>query len=269
MLGAIFGDVVGSVYEFNPTLDYDFPLLTERSTFTDDTICTIAVADAYMNKYPYKTSLLIWCNSYPYPLGGYGARFNEWLHSKDTCAYHSWGNGSAMRVSALGWLCSSLDEVLQEATYSAACTHNHPDGIRGAQAVAAAIYQARNGMSKDELLKYIQDMFEYPKKDVDMFGDPFEYSLEDYRGYFDESCQGTVSAAFLCIRESHDFESAIRLAVSLGADADTLGAIVGAIAESLYGMPEEFQEEVLKRLPEDMEEVYNDFKSVVYGKKKT
>ena len=263
MLGAIFGDIVVSVYEFNPTLDYHFPLLTEESTFTDDTICTIAIAAAYMDHRPYKDLLRLWCYGYPNPMGGYGGRFSEWLRSPNPCAYYSWGNGSAMRVSALGWLCSSLDEVLQEATYSAACTHNHPEGIRGAQAVAAAIYLARNGTSKDELLKYIQDMFGYPKKDVDMFGDPFEYSLEDYRGDFDESCEGTVSAAFLCIRDSHDFESAIRLAVSLGADADTLGAIVGAIAEPLYGMPKEFKEEVLKRLPEDMLDVYSQFKKSI------
>ena len=260
MLGAIFGDIVGSVYEFTPTHDYNFPLLTKESTFTDDTICTIAIADAYMHHRPYKTELQIWCASYPNPMGGYGARFNQWLHTPFALAYYSWGNGSAMRVSSIGWLCSSLDEVLQEATYSAVCTHNHPEGIRGAQAVAAAIYLARTGMSKEELLEYVQRTFRYPI---------LHEELDFYRDYFDESCEGTVSAAFICIRDSHDYESAIRLAVSLGADADTLGAIVGAIAESLYGMPEEFQEEALKRLPEDMEEVYNDFKSVVYGKKKT
>lgn len=269
MLGAIFGDIVGSVYEFNPTHDYHFPLLTEESTFTDDTICTIAIADAYMHHRPYKTELQAWCASYPNPMGGYGARFNQWLHTPIDLAYYSWGNGSAMRVSSIGWLCSSLEEVLQEATYSSACTHNHPDGIRGAQAVAAAVYLARTGMGKDELLAYVRDKFGYPTPYYDENGD-VDYDLMDYRGYFDESCEGTVSAAFLCIRDSYDFESAIRLAVSLGADADTLGAIVGAIAEALYGMPKEFKEEVIKRLPEDMLDVYSQFKkSIKYGKKGT
>ena len=245
MIGAIFGDIVGSVYEFNPTHDYHFPLLTKESTFTDDTICTIAIAAAYMDRRPYKDLLRLWCYGYPTPMGGYGGRFSEWLRTPNPCAYYSWGNGSAMRVSSLGWLCSSIEEVLQEATCSAACTHNHPDGIRGAQAVAAAVYLARTGMGKDELLAYVRDKFDYPTSYYDENGD-VDYDLDDYRDYFDESCEGTVSAAFLCIRDSHDFESAIRLAVSLGADADTLGAIVGAIAEPLYGMPLEFKEEVFK-----------------------
>lgn len=253
MIGAIFGDIVGSVYEFNPTIDYDFPLLTKESTFTDDTICTIAIADAYMHHRPYKNELQAWCAAYPNPMGGYGARFNQWLHTPFALAYHSWGNGSAMRVSSLGWLCSSLEEVLQEATYSAACTHNHPDGIRGAQAVAAAVFLARIGRSKDFILEWVEDTFGY-----DLSGD-----LDVFRGKFDESCNGTVPAAFLCIRDSRDFESAIRLAISLSADADTLGAIVGAIAEPLYGMPKEFKEEVLKRLPEDMLDVYSQFKKSI------
>lgn len=260
MLGAIFGDIVGSVYEFNPTHNYHFPLLTEESTFTDDTICTIAIAAAYMDRRPYKNLLRLWCYGYPTPMGGYGGRFSEWLRSHNPCAYYSWGNGSAMRVSSIGWLCSSIEEVLQEATYSAACTHNHPDGIRGAQAVAVAVFMARTGMSKDFILEWVEDSFGY-----DLSGD-----LDVFRGKFDESCNGTVPAAFLCIRDSYNFESAIRLAVSLGADADTLGAIVGAIAEPLYGMPKEFKEEVLKRLPADMLDVYSQFKkSIEYGKKKT
>lgn len=231
MYGAIFGDIAGSAYEFHPTHDYNFDLITQDSMFTDDTICTMAIADAFMNGRPYRTSLLSWCSAYPHPMGGYGGRFYEWLHSKNPTAYYSWGNGSAMRVSALGWLCSDLDETLQEATYSAACTHNHPDAIRGAQAVAAAVYLARTGVCKDVILKFVEQTFCY-----DLSGD-----LSIFRGKFDESCNGTVPAAFLCIRDSHDFESAIRLAVSLGADADTLGAIVGAIAEPLYGMPEEYK----------------------------
>ena len=253
MIGAIFGDIVGSVYEFNPTHDYHFPLLTKESTFTDDTICTIAIAAASMDRRPYKDLLRLWCYGYPTPMGGYGARFSEWLRSSNPCAYHSWGNGSAMRVSSIGWLCHTIEEVLQEATYSAACTHNHPDGIRGAQAVAVAVFLARIGRSKDFILEWVENTFGY-----DLSGD-----LDVFRGKFDESCNGTIPSAFLCIRNSHDFESAIRLAVSLGADADTLGAIVGAIAEPLYGMPLEFKEEVFKRLPEDMLDVYSQFKKSI------
>ncbi|MCM1034940.1 MAG: ADP-ribosylglycohydrolase family protein [Bacteroides sp.] len=251
MLGAIFGDIAGSVYEFNPTTRYDFPLITKQSTFTDDTICTIAIADAYINGAPYDVYLLHWCSKYPNPMGGYGGSFQRWLQEADAPAYFSWGNGSAMRVSSLGWLCQSENEVLEEATYSAACTHNHPDGIRGAQATALAVFLARRGVSKEEILERIEHTFGYSIVNG---------SLEDYRGRFDESCNGTVPAAFLCIRDSHDYESAIRLAVSLAADADTLGAIVGGIAEALYGMPADLQEAALGLLPAEIKKVYQQFK---------
>lgn len=254
MLGAILGDIVGSVYEFNPTNDYNFPLLNKQSGYTDDTICTIAVADAYMNNKAYCDVLREWCGRYPHPMGGYGENFNRWLHSADCLPYYSWGNGSAMRVSSLGWLCRSETEVLSAATYSAACTHNHPDGIRGAQSAALAVYLAHNGMDKAELLQHIEHIFGY-----EIIGS----NLDNYRCKFDESCNGTLPAAFLCIRDSHDYESAIRLAVSLGADADTLGAIVGGIAEALYGMPEIYQKAVLDFLPTEMLQVYEQFRERV------
>ncbi len=250
MLGAIFGDIVGSVYEFNPTQNYQFPLLSNRSSFTDDTICTVAVADAFMNGVPYGVSLRKWCGRYPHPMGSYGGSFARWLQTENAPAYFSWGNGSAMRVSALGWLCQSEAEVLSAATYSAACTHNHPDGIRGAQATALAIFLARQGVAKNELLQRIEHTFGY---------DIAAGYLDDYRGKFDESCNGTVPATFLCIRDSEDYESAIRLAVSLAADADTLGAIVGGISEALYGMPATFRQAASDRIPSDMLEVYKQF----------
>lgn len=250
MLGAIFGDIVGSVYEFNPTNDYNFPLLNKQSNYTDDTICTIAVADAYMNKKTYCDALRDWCLRYPHPIGEYGGSFNRWLHSSDCLPYYSWGNGSAMRVSSLGWLCKTRNEVLAEATYSAVCTHNHPDGIRGAQATALAVFLAQKGMDKKELLHEIEHLFGY---------DIANGSLSDYRGKFDESCTGTVPAAFLCIRDSRDYESAIRLAVSLGADADTLGAIVGGIAEALYGMPDDFRQYAGNLLPDKMRLIVEQF----------
>lgn len=250
MLGAIFGDIVGSVYEFNPTQNYLFPLLTKQSSFTDDTICTIAIADAFMNEVPYEVSLREWCKRYPHPMGNYGGSFARWLQNENAPAYFSWGNGSAMRVSALGWLCQTEADVLSAATYSAACTHNHPDGIRGAQATALAVFLARNYIGKEELLQRIEHTFGYTIA---------AGRLDDYRGKFDESCNGTVPAAFLCIRDSVNYESAIRLAVSLAVDADTLGAIVGGIAEALYGMPAMFQQAALDMLPSDMLEVYKQF----------
>ncbi len=250
MLGAIFGDIVGSVYEFNPTQNYRFSLLNEQSSFTDDTICTVAIADAFMNGVPYELSLRKWCGCYPHPMGSYGGSFARWLQTENAPAYFSWGNGSAMRVSALGWLCQTEAEVLSAATYSAACTHNHPDGIRGAQATALAVFLARQGMEKEDLLQRIEHTFGYAIANG---------SLDDYRGKFDESCNRTVPAAFLCIRDSEDYESAIRLAVSLAADADTLGAIVGGIAEALYGMPATFRQAALDRLPNDMLDVYKQF----------
>ena len=256
MLGAIFGDIVGSVYEFNPTYDYNFPLLTEASTFTDDTICTIAIADACMNKIPYDVALRKWCLQFPTPTGGYGGSFNDWIKKPDAPPYFSWGNGAPMRVSSIGWLFDTAEDVLSAATYSAACTHNHPDGIKGAQAAAFAVYLARKGMGKEALLASIEHTFGY-----DIAGG----FLCDYQGVFDESCRGTMPAAFLCIKDSHDFESAIRQAVSLGADADTLGAIVGAIAEPLFGMPEEFKKAAFARLPKNMQKIILKFELLRFG----
>jgi len=257
MLGSIFGDIVGSVYEFNPTQNYNFKLLTEESTFTDDTICTIAIADASLNNRSLVEALREWCNKYPTPMGSYGGSFGRWLKAKDPLPYFSYGNGAAMRVGAIGWIWNTDPEVLAMATYSAAVTHNHPDGIRGAQATALATYFARIGMAKDVLLERIERMFGYEIEDG---------SLDDYRGRFDETCMGTMPAAFLCLRDSHDYESAIRLAVSLGADADTLGAIVGGIADALYGMPYEYMNEVFRRLPDDMKKICNQFeKETQYG----
>ena len=252
MLGAILGDIVGSVYEFHPTSDINFPLLTKESIFTDDTICTIAIADAFMNRRPYASSLVSWCSKYPTPMGGYGGMFLQWLKAKRNLPYFSFGNGSAMRVSSIGWLCDDENEVLAEATYSAACTHNHPEGIKGAQATAMAIFLARNGMEIVEIVDVIESMFGY-----EIFGS----SLDQYRGKFEGSCQGTIPAAFLCLLGSDDFESAIRKAILLRGDADTLGAIVGGIAEALYGIPQEFADAALNILPPEMRKIYQQFKS--------
>lgn len=249
MIGAIIGDIVGSVYEFNPTNRYDFAWITPRSSFTDDTVCTIAVADAAMNGRDYGETLYAWCRRYPCPMGGYGGRFLQWVHSDNPQPYNSLGNGSAMRVASIGWLFTTEEEVLEQAKRSAECTHNHQQGIAGAQAVALAIFLARNGATKEQIIERMAT-----------FGFSINgRTLEDYRNRFDETCGGTIPAAMLCLQEATDFESAVRLAVSLGADADTLGAIVGGIAEALWGISEDIRKPALARLPEDIRNVVSQF----------
>lgn len=224
MIGAIAGDIIGSVYEFEGTKDYDFQLFQEGSTYTDDSILTVAVADCLLHKKEYGITLKEYGNKYPY--GGYGGRFREWLNSRETQPYGSYGNGSAMRVSPIGFAFSSLEQVLEEAKRSAECTHNHPEGIKGAQSVAAAIYLARTGQSKDEIKAYIQKAFDY---DLD-------HSISEIRpnALFDETCQISVPEAIMAFLDSTGYEDAVRKAVSLGADADTQACIAGGIAQAFY-----------------------------------
>ncbi|MCC8176579.1 MAG: ADP-ribosylglycohydrolase family protein [Bacteroidales bacterium] len=264
MLGAIIGDIVGSRYEFDPTNDYNFEMFAPGSDFTDDTVCTIAIADAWLKGRDYGDSLHEWCRKYPHPKGGYGGRFREWVMSDDPKPYGSFGNGSAMRVSSIGWLYDQPGDILGEAAKSAECTHNHEAGIEGAQAVAAAISDCRKlraekkgqPLSRDEILGdgLYHGIMCYMMNPYD-----FQLNLEDYRNKFDETCQGTVPVAFAIILESNSFEDAIRRAVSLGADADTLGAIVGSIAEALWGIPEWMKKKALSYLPQEMRDVLTEF----------
>lgn len=258
MLGAIIGDIVGSRYEFANIHTTDFELFTPYNNFTDDTICTIAIADALLKGKPFKDSLLYWCRKYPSPMGAYGARFAQWVHSADPQPYHSFGNGSAMRVAPCGWL-GNLEEVLEAAQKSAACTHNHPEGIKGAQCVAHAIALALGGSSKEEIRQIATQTYGYD----------LSTSCEALRGSysFDETCQGTVPQAFICFLESHDFESALRLAVSIGGDSDTLAAITGGIAEAYYGIPTDIEAQALTYLPEEFREVVREFQHEV-GRKR-
>ena len=253
MLGAIIGDIVGSRYEFANIHTTDFELFTPYNNFTDDTICTIAVADALLKGKPFKDSLLYWCRKYPSPMGAYGARFAQWVHSANPQPYHSFGNGSAMRVAPCGWL-GSLDEVLEAAQKSAACTHDHPEGIKGAQCVAHAIALARFGSSKEEIRQIATQTYGYDLSN----------SCEALRGSysFDETCQGTVPQAFICFLESHDFESALRLAGSIGGDSDTLAAITGGIAEAYYGIPADIEAQALTYLPKEFREVVREFREI-------
>lgn len=239
MIGAISGDVIGSVHEGAPAKSKDFPLFVPNSSFTDDTVLTIAVASAIRKGEDYATSLRRWGRRYPD--AGYGGWFYQWLCRDDAPPYNSFGNGSAMRVAAVGWAYDDLDVVLREATKSAECTHNHPEGINGAQAVAAAILAARKGQTKDDIAAVLSDSFGY---DVTI-----DLSSLQCRGGFDITCQGTVPAAAAAFLQSANFEDAIRNAISLGGDADTLACIAGAMAEPHYGsVPARIQFEVLRRL---------------------
>ena len=259
MLGAIIGDIVGSRWEFQPTNDYNFELFSDKNSFTDDTICTIAVADAILhNSNDYGKYIHEWCRKYPNPMGGYGGSFAQWVRSDNPKPYGSYGNGSAMRVSPIGMWFDKREEVLEHARKSAECSHDHIEGIKGAQSVALAVHYAI------ELRDII--LYDYQcgmKELVGYAANPFGYNIdirkEDVINRFDETCQGTVPVALWVIYHSKSFEDAIRKAVSLGADADTLGAIVGGIAEQIWDIPEEIKESAMRILPDEMKHLVKDY----------
>ncbi len=267
LLGAIAGDTIGAPYEFNDN-NYkakDFPLFSAASGFTDDSVMTIAVADALMAGFgdEAKTEKLLVESmrnfGLQHPYAGYGGRFCHWLVSKNPQPYNSWGNGSAMRVSAVGWIYDTLEEVEKYAEISARVTHNHPEGIKGAQATAAAIFLARTGKSKQEICDYVEQKYGYPLSQ--MICDEIRPA---YR--MNESCQGTVPRAFCAFREGVDFEDVARTAVSLGGDSDTLAAIACSIAEAFYGIPENIAQETVNRLDEDLLEVVVKFQKFMESK---
>ncbi len=255
MLGAIIGDIVGSRYEFNPTNDYNFEIFAKGSDFTDDTICTVAVADALLKGRDYGESIHEWCQRYPNPKGSYGGRFHNWVMSANPEPYGSFGNGSAMRVSPIGWWFYNREDVLSEATKTAECTHNHPEGIKGACTVALAIMLA-NKMRQE---KGEVDVAALLEECVRFSGYNIDIRREAVLNRFDETCQGTVPVALWIIGQSNSFEDSIRRAVSLGADADTLGAIVGGIAEAIWGIPEWMKSKAQTYLPKEVIKVICDF----------
>ena len=261
MIGAIIGDIVGSRWEFNPTNDYGFEWLSEENGFTDDTICTVAVADALLHDKDFGESIHDWCNRYPHPMGGYGGRFAQWVHRDNPQPYNSFGNGSAMRVSPVAYWYESADKVLDAAAATALPSHNHEEGIKGAQTVALAIFKAKQ--FGNDAPNHIDDILEACVK---FSGYNINIRKEDVINRFDETCQGTVPVALWIIGLSDSFEDAVRRAVSLGADADTLGAIVGSIAEVIWGIPEEIKQEILEYLPDDMKLVISDFFAEQSGK---
>jgi ADP-ribosylglycohydrolase len=246
MLGALAGDIIGSIFEWNNINTTHFNLFNPNCFFTDDSVLTVALADSILTGTPYGKNLKKFFHLYPGR--GYGGSFAAWAGSDENEPYNSWGNGAAMRISPVGYAFDMIDEVLRKAKEYTEITHNHPEGIKGAQATASAIYLSRNGKSKKEIREYIADTFGYD----------LSKNCDEIRPYysFNESCQGTVPEAITAFLDSTDFESAIRLAVSLGGDSDTLACITGGIAQAFYGgVPKSIAERVLAILDNKLRDV--------------
>ena len=266
MYGAILGDIIGSPYEFDRgSKSKDFPLFSPDSTYTDDSVMTLAVADAFLSLLPETTDEDIRCQliqsmqtyGRKYPYAGYGGMFRRWLKDPNPQPYGSYGNGSAMRVSSAGWLFDNLETVRHMARLSAEVTHNHPEGIKGAEATASAIFLARTGSTKAEIKTYIEANFHYD----------LSRSCDEIRPTYRhvESCQETVPEAIIAFLEGVSFEDVIRTAVSLGGDCDTLTAIAGSMAEGFYGVPEELKQQCREKLPEDLRKVLRRFEKTLHS----
>jgi len=250
MLGAIAGDIIGSVFEAFNVKTTDFPLFSPDSKYTDDTVLTVAIAHSILNDVDYAVSLKDFGRRYWY--AGFGPRFFAWLRSEDYSPYNSWGNGSAMRVSPVGFAFNTRDEVLEQARKSAEATHNHPEAVKGAQATALAIYLARTGYGKEEIKKEITECFGYS---LDRTLDEIQPTYT-----FDASCQGTVPESLIAFLESEGYEDAVRKSISIGGDSDTIACITGGIAQAFYGeVPGEIVFEVRERLPDLLLEITEDF----------
>ena len=249
MLGAIAGDIIGSVYEWHPIDTTDFPLFSPACRFTDDSVLTIAVADVILQGGGYADVLRRYARMYPD--AGYGGTFYQWAMSEAAGPYNSWGNGSAMRVSPVGWAFDDLETVLAQAEKTAVVTHDHPEGIKGAQATAAAIFLARKGRGKHDIREYVEDTFGYD----------LSATIDEIRpGYhFDVSCQGSVPPAIRAFLEAEDYEQAVRLAISLGGDSDTLACIAGSVAEAFYGIASHIKLRALQCLDKPLRRIVDEF----------
>lgn len=252
ILGAIVGDTMGSVYEFWSTKKYDFSMPLPRMEYTDDSVMTLAVADWLCRGNHSEKDLVEimqeWGRKYPHPYGNYGGMFTHWLWNDNPQPYNSWGNGSAMRVSACGFAFDTLEQTIKIAERSAAVTHNHPEGIKGAVATAVAIFFARIGWTKEDMRVYIEEHYGYD----------LQRTCDDIRPQytFKSTCQETVPESLIAFFESSNYEDAIRLAISLGGDADTMAAIAGAVAAAYYkDIPDYLAEFALSKLPDDLKQV--------------
>ena len=248
MLGAVIGDIAGSRFEWHNRKSKEFTLFHERCHFTDDTVMTLAICAALLECEPDESlaeltveAMQVWGRAYP--KAGYGGRFRQWLQADEPEPYNSFGNGSAMRVSGCGWAGSSLEQVKQLSAQVTEVTHNHPEGLKGAEATAVAIYLARTGSTKEELRQYMEEHYY-----------PLDFTLDAIReAYtFDVTCQGSVPQALEAFLEADSFEATIRNAISIGGDSDTIAAIAGSIAEAYYGVPVEMREQALTYLDVDM-----------------
>ena len=254
MLGALAGDIIGSPYEFYNTKSMDFELFTEWTKFTDDSVMTLAVAKWLIEDAEHSARHLIRCMQElgrRYPRAGYGGNFDWWLRQENPQPYNSWGNGAGMRVSPVGLYAKTLDDALELAEISASVSHNHPEGIKGAQAIAASVFLCKDGKSKQEIKEYVEETFGYN----------LSRTIDDIRPnyYFDVSCQGSVPEAIIAFLEGNSFEEVIRLAISLGGDSDTIGCMAGAIAACRYPIPEEIAERCDSLLTEDLRDVKDKF----------
>lgn len=264
MLGAIIGDIVGSIYEFDNIKTKEFPFFDEGKEYTDDSILTIATADWLLNGGEIGNYYLKYATDYPYPMGSYGTMFVEWTHRSRRGImqpYNSCGNGSAMRIGPVGWAFDTESKTLKAAKVSAECTHNHPEGIKGAQAVALCIFLARQGKTSSEIRDRIQRDFGY---DLSLTVDEIRprYSWEGLDGAISGgTCQGSVPQAITCALEATDFEDAVRNAISIGGDSDTIGCITGSIAEALYGIPDDMRKYGISSLPSALRTIVERFEN--------
>ena len=249
MIGALAGDIIGSVYEWNNIKTKDFTLFRPECFFTDDSVLTVALAEAILRGSDYEALMKKYYHRYPH--AGYGGSFHKWARSSQSGPYNSWGNGAAMRISPAGFAFESLEEVLHQSRVYTALTHNHPEGIKGAQATATAIFLARNGADKLQIKRHLSSSFGY---DLDRTCDDIRPVYQ-----FNESCQKTVPEAIIAFLESEGFEDSIRLAISLGGDSDTLACITGGISEAYYGVPEFISSKVLQILDDDLRAITLEF----------
>ena len=264
MLGSIIGDIVGSIYEFHNIKTTDFPFFQEDMEYTDDSILTLATADWLMHGGQSGDYYLRYALDNPDPMGSYGASFVRWVgraRQGDTRPYNSYGNGSAMRVGPVGWAGTTKEETLELARRSAECTHNHPEGIKGAQAVALCIFLARTGSTPADIRQAVGDAFGY-SLGLTVGELRARYSWDGIDGRGDGgSCQDSVPQAITCALEAAGFEDAMRAAISIGGDSDTIGCIAGSIAEALYGIPQALRDRAMTYLPPHFRKIVDTFES--------